>query len=118
MIIWSSIGVEVIGAVEPLSGVTMVARSRLMSTIKIDLDDDLAALLQQTNQPVQSAAREMIVLELYRRGTVSSGKAAELLGMPRLTFIQHASRLGIPHIDMTADEWEAEKTTLNEWPAS
>jgi predicted HTH domain antitoxin len=26
----------------------------------------------------------MIVLELYRRGSVSSGKAAELLGMTRV----------------------------------
>ena len=51
----------------------------------------------------------MIVLELYRRGTISSGKAAELLDMPRLDFIRHASHLGIPHIDMTPDEWEAEK---------
>jgi predicted HTH domain antitoxin len=89
-----------------------------MSTTKIDLDEDLAALLQQTNQTVENAAREMIVLELYRRGTISSGKAAELLGMPRLGFIQHASRLGIPAIDMTSDEWEAEKATLDEWPAS
>ena len=89
-----------------------------MSTIKIDLDDDLAALLHQTNQTVQSAAREMIVLELYRRGTISSGKAAELLGMARLAFIQHASRLGIPLIDMTADEWKAEKATLDAWPPS
>lgn len=51
----------------------------------------------------------MIVLELYRRGTISSGKAAELLGMQRIDFIKHASRLGIPYIDMTEDEWAAEK---------
>ena len=89
-----------------------------MSPIKIDLDDDLAVLLHQPNQTVQDAAREMIVLELYRRGIVSSGKAAEFLGMPRLEFIRYASRLGIPHIDATPGEWETEKTTLDEWPAS
>jgi predicted HTH domain antitoxin len=54
----------------------------------------------------------MIVLELYRRGTISSGKAGELLGMPRIDFIKHASRLGIPFFDMTDDEWEAEKAAL------
>jgi predicted HTH domain antitoxin len=89
-----------------------------MSTVKIDLEEGLAALLRQTNRPVQEAAREMIVLELYRRGTISSGRAAELLGMPRLEFIRHASRLGIPHIDMTPDEWEAEKAVLDAWPRS
>jgi predicted HTH domain antitoxin len=80
-----------------------------MSGVRIEIDEALAALLHQTNQPVQAAAQEMIVLELYRRGAVSSGKAAELLGISRLAFIQHASRLGIPYVDMTEDEWAAEK---------
>lgn len=89
-----------------------------MSAVKIDVDESLAALLHQSNQPVEDAAREMIVLELYRRGAVSSGKAAELLGLPRLDFIRHASGLGIPYIDMTSDEWQAEKATLEAWPRS
>jgi predicted HTH domain antitoxin len=89
-----------------------------MSTVRVDLDEAVATLLHQTNQPVREAAQEMILLELYRRGTISSGKAAELLGMPRLDFIRHASQLGIPLIDMTGDEWEAEKTALEAWPRS
>jgi predicted HTH domain antitoxin len=81
-----------------------------MSTISIDLEEDVVALLRQSNQPVERAARELIVLELYRRGTISSGKAAQLLGMSRVEFIQHASRLGIPYFAMTEDEWKNEHT--------
>ena len=84
-------------------------KANAMSAIRIEIDEPLAALLHQTNQPVQAAAREMIVLELYRRGAISSGKAAELLGTSRLAFIQHASGLGIPYLEMTEDEWAAEK---------
>jgi predicted HTH domain antitoxin len=84
----------------------------------VEIEDSLAALLHQTNQPLDKAAREMIVLELYRRGSLSSGRAAELLGMPRMDFIHYASRLGIPCIDMTKDEWEAEKSTMRSWPRS
>jgi predicted HTH domain antitoxin len=91
---------------------------RAMSTVKIDVEEDLAALLEQTHQPLEKAARELIVLELYRRGTLSSGKAAELLEMPRADFIRHASRLGIPYIDMTAEEWRAEMATLEAWQRS
>ncbi len=80
-----------------------------MGTVTVEVDDELAALLRQLNQSVEIAARELIVLELYRRGSVSSGKAAELLGMPRSAFIYHASRLGIPYFRMTAEEWEAER---------
>ena len=83
-----------------------------MSSVNIEIEESLAALLHQNNQPVQVAGREMIVLELYRRGTISSGRAAELLGMDRIDFIQHASRLGIPYFSLTKDEWEAEMASL------
>ena len=49
-----------------------------------------------------------MVLELYRRGAVSSGKAAELLAMERFEFVRYASRLGVAFFDMTEDEWEKE----------
>lgn len=80
-----------------------------MSTVKLDLEDELVSLLQQLNLPVERAARELIVLELYRRGAVSSGKAAQLLDMSRAEFIRYASRQGIPYFTMTAEEWEKEK---------
>lgn len=86
-----------------------------MSTVTIDLDEGLATLLHQANENVELAASEMIVLELYRRGAISSGKAGELLGMPRLDFIRYASQLGIPNIDMTANEWEQEKAAVTAW---
>ena len=81
-----------------------------MSTVKLDLDDELVALLHQLNQPLDRAARELIVLELYRRGSISSGKAAQQLGMGLREFICHASHLGIPYLDMTEDEWTNERT--------
>jgi predicted HTH domain antitoxin len=84
-----------------------------MSTVRIDIDDDLVALLLPMNQPIQRTAREFLVLELYRRGTISSGKAAQMLGMSRLQFIHYASQLGIPYLDMTEDEWAAEQTLVN-----
>ena len=83
-----------------------------MSTVTVQLDEELAVLLSGSNQPLQQTARELIVLELYRRGTISSGKAAQLLGMARFDFVQHASRLGIPFLDMTEDEWAAERAQL------
>lgn len=84
-----------------------------MSAVTIQVDDDLAALLYSANQPIERTVREFMVLELYRRGSISSGKAAHLLGMARFDFIQHASRLGIPFIDMTEDEWVAERAHLD-----
>ena len=44
-----------------------------------------------------------------RRDSISSGKAAELLDMSRWEWVRYASRLGIPFIDMTEDEWTTEQ---------
>jgi predicted HTH domain antitoxin len=78
----------------------------------VQLDDDLAAILGREDASLDSAAREMIVFELYRRGTISRGRAAELLGVPLSDFIQRASTLGIPYIEMTEDEWAAEMAII------
>jgi hypothetical protein len=58
---------------------------------------------------VEVAARELLVVELYRRQLISSGKAAELFGMQRHEFIPYAGQLGIPFFRMTDGEWEAER---------
>jgi predicted HTH domain antitoxin len=83
-----------------------------MSVVQLELEDDLAALLHGANRPIEQTARELIILELYRQGKVSSGKAAQLLGMPRWEFVPFASRLGLPFFDMTADEWEVERNLV------
>jgi hypothetical protein len=49
-----------------------------MSGVHLELDEDLVTLLKELDQPVELAAREFIVLELYRRKTITSGKAATL----------------------------------------
>ena len=85
-----------------------------MKSLHLDLEEDLIALLYQLNQPLEKSVREMIVLELYRRGAISSGKAAELLHMSRIEFIRHASELGIAFFDMTGDEWDAENKRSKE----
>ena len=53
-----------------------------MSTVTINLEDDVAAMLHRIHEPIEGAVREMIALELYRRGVLSSGKAAQLLDSP------------------------------------
>jgi predicted HTH domain antitoxin len=85
-----------------------------MGSVTVELDDDLVEVLRQQgeDQPLERAVRELVVLELYRRAAISSGRAAILLGMGRFEFIRYASSLGIPFFDMTEEEWEAELQRL------
>jgi len=89
-----------------------------MAAMQLKLDDDLVALLRRLDQPVQQAARELIVTELYRRELVSSGKAAELIGMSRESFLRRAADLGIPYFRMSAGEARADADRIRELPAA
>ncbi len=61
-------------------------------TINVPLDPEPAGL-PIFDKPVGEVGRELIVLELYRQGRISSGKPAELRSMPRVAFSQLASAL-------------------------
>lgn len=78
-----------------------------MSEVTFDLPPELMAVLRELGEPALMV-KECVVIELYRRGLLSSGKAAELLGMNRVAFIHYTGRLGIPFFRMTDDEWEEE----------
>jgi len=78
------------------------------------LDDELSALLEQ-EKPFDQAARETIVMDLFRRGKISTGRACELLSLDRVAFARRAAELDIPYFQMTKDDWEAEKATIDAW---
>ncbi len=80
----------------------------MQAAVSVELESDIVALLRPLNVPVAKAIREIVALELYRRRSISSGRAAELFDMERLEFIKHASRLGISFLDMSPEEWDDE----------
>jgi len=75
-----------------------------MDAVPVQLDQDLIELLEELQRPAKKAVRELIVLELYRQGEVSGGRAAQLLGMEREGFIRHASKQSIPYFQLEEDE--------------
>lgn len=79
-----------------------------MGAIQIELDQDLVGILEELHRPAKQAARELIVLELYREGELSSGKAAQLLGLEREDFIRQASAKGIPYFQLQGEELRRE----------
>ena len=79
-----------------------------MGGVQVELDQDLVALLEELRRPVKQAARELIVLELYRQGELSSGKAAHFLGLEHDDFLRNASAQGIPHFQLQGDELNQE----------
>jgi predicted HTH domain antitoxin len=80
----------------------------------VTLDDELAGLLEG-ERPLDVAAREALVMDLFRRGKISTGKACELLSLDRTAFLRRANEHNIPVYLTTEKEWEADLNALDAW---
>jgi hypothetical protein len=85
-----------------------------MRTVELELEDEVAALLEK-EKPLGKAAHETLVMDLFHRGKVSTGRACELLGLDRVAFARRADELEIPYFQITREEWAAEKASIDAW---
>lgn len=85
-----------------------------MSLVKVELSfpSEVLSTISTTYQQVSDTIKEAAVLELYREGRISSGKAAEVLSMERFEFVRYAGMKGIPYMRISAEELNEEVELL------
>ena len=85
-----------------------------MNTVRIamDLPKDLLGALDVPKTQLEFRVRELIALELFREGRISSGKAAELLKISKLGFIRLLDRYGIVYFTESPEELSDEVEAL------
>jgi len=79
--------------------------------IPVVLEEKFLSIIAKRKKDIPERLKELSILELYRRKEISSGKAAELLGMERFEFVRYASRLGIPFFDISKEELQRDLKT-------
>lgn len=84
-------------------------------TVQVTLPQSLLFDMGLSRPEAGNALLRAFVLSLYRRDRISAGKAAYLLGIHRLTFIRMLAEEGIPYLDYTPDELEAEVMAVERW---
>ena len=62
--------------------------------------------LDQTE--IQRRVPEWLIISLFTEGHISSGKAAHLLNISRIVFLDLLRKRGIAYVDYTPDELEEE----------
>ena len=72
--------------------------------INVELPAEFAQLLDPTGSDVDARVREALVIHLVREGRISSGRGAELLGMPKDAFRELLWQHGVPYSDLTYEE--------------
>ena len=76
-----------------------------MRTLDIEYPDDVLRGIDEAH--LQVLAREALFTRLYEQGLLSSGRAAQLLGITRWDFLDLLGRYGISYFDEAIDQDEA-----------
>ena len=71
-----------------------------MERITIDCPDDLLAALGATPDQFAQEARFVLAAKLFDLGRLSSGSAARLAGMDRVTFLLSVHRVGVAALNL------------------
>ena len=80
------------------------------SYIMDTLESDVLFLRKGIAQITRNA---MLVYPYIKSGVMSHGKAAEMLGIPKMELIELYGSLGIAYFDMTEEELAEDLATLN-----
>lgn len=76
-----------------------------MRVLEIPFPEELLAEFSLNREALESLAREALLVRLYERGEISSGKAAQLLGISRRAFLD---LLGQYHVSEFGEELDLE----------
>ena len=76
----------------------------MVKAISIELPEEIIELFSEAE--LEASLRKWAVLELVRAGKLSSGKAAEILGMTRWEFMDLMSDYDIPTANFPEEELE------------
>jgi predicted HTH domain antitoxin len=75
-----------------------------MPTIPIQCPDSVLISLKETPEDFAREATKVIAVKLYEMGKLSSGRAAELAGISRVSFLQSLAEFKAPIFDLTREE--------------
>ncbi|MBI4670070.1 MAG: UPF0175 family protein [Chloroflexi bacterium] len=81
--------------------------------VKIALPRELLVALDISRTEAAQRAQEWVILELFREGSISSGKAAEILRMSKLEFIELLNAREIPYLDLDVSSLEQDILTAS-----
>jgi predicted HTH domain antitoxin len=81
-------------------------------TVPLALPRDLLGAMDISPPHLESRLRELIALELFREGVISTGKASEVLEISKLEFIHLLAQRGIPYFTESTQELSADVDNL------
>jgi len=79
-----------------------------MRTIEIEYSETIPAVLNISPEMFEQEARLALAIKLYEMGRLTSGQAARLAGVSRVTFLIDCRRYGAVSVEWDQTEIDAE----------
>ncbi|MDR1736112.1 MAG: UPF0175 family protein [Oscillospiraceae bacterium] len=76
----------------------------LTRKLEIEIPDAIKGFLPEDDSIVQTRLRKLLLADLAQQGVISFGRAAEIVGVDKITFITEMGNMGIPYFNATASE--------------
>ncbi len=76
--------------------------------LTIEYPEGLETAVGTTPSELEAQIRLMAALKMFELGKLSSGKAAQLAGMPRVLFFEMCGRYQVPLVNYSPEELEEE----------
>ena len=83
-----------------------------MTEVRIRVPAEMAAYLRTENQHSEMERNALLLYPSINNGTISHGRAAELLGMRKNDLIELYDRLGLSYLSQSMEDIDAE---LADW---
>lgn len=75
-----------------------------MEKIVLEVPDEVLISLKETPSEFSRDLLMLAAVKLYQMGRLSSGRAAQLAGIPKVSFLQSLSRYDVPIFNLTPEE--------------
>jgi predicted HTH domain antitoxin len=83
-------------------------------SVTLELPRDLLGALDVPQVQLSDRLQELVAIELFREGRISSGKGAELLGISKLAFVRLLAQYGVAYFTELPEELTAEVVALEQ----
>ena len=79
-----------------------------MNVLSIPYSEDLLIAAGKSKEELEQELRFLLAVKLFEMRRLSLGKAAELCGMRKLSFMEELGRIGVPAINLDDDQVKLE----------
>ncbi len=84
-----------------------------MTTISMEIPDEMITFAKPSNKEDELTRNAMVLYPYIKQGTISHGRAAEILGIFKMDLITLYGNMGLSYIELTDDEINEELATVD-----